>query len=468
MRILLAILLLCTALPAAAKSFYIDPVAGSDTGDGSAAQPWRSLQTVLDGGLVATSNWPNYPYTPTMTLVAVNPGAPIKSGDTLWLRDGYYGDVVISHMYNSALIMIAAQPGHTPRIRSLRVQSAQHWGLRGLSISPSYASPYVKTTLADISNHNYFGPTWDIELSDSSLFSVADASGWGATEWINQASNGISVGGSRINVRGNSVRNVRFGISVGGADAVISRNVIDGFSADGLRGLGDHGVFEYNRVQNVKIGSSAGDDNHDDGFQSWSVGSGGVGTGTVTGVVLRGNIFINSTDPNDPLRNSMQGIGCFDGFFVDWVVENNVVITDHWHGISFYGMRDSRIVNNTVIDINSESPGPPWIMVTAHKDGRHSSNVLVRNNLATKLTLDGDNLVADHNLVFNMGDAAPLFVAPPYNLHLQPASAAIDSGNAALAPLTDIEGVPRPQGAGFDLGAYEWRIDTIFRNGFEP
>ncbi len=67
-----------------------------------------------------------------------------------------------------------------------------------------------------------------------------------------------------------------------------------------------------------------------------------------------------------------------------------------------------------------------------------------------------------------MGDAASLFVAPPYDMRLQPGSAAIDSGSAALAPLTDIEGVPRPQGAGFDLGAYEWRIDTIFRNGFEP
>jgi parallel beta-helix repeat protein len=55
----------------------------------------------------------------------------------------------------------------------------------------------------------------------------------------------------------------------------------------------------------------------------------------------------------------MQDIGCFDGFFDGWVVENNVVITDHWHGISFYGMKNSRIVNNTVIDVNDQSPGPP-------------------------------------------------------------------------------------------------------------
>ena len=458
----------CTALPAA-TSFYIDPAAGSDGGDGSTAHPWRSLQTVFDSGKIETRAWPSYPYTPGMSLLPVNPGAPVKAGDTLWLRSGYYGDVVISRMYNSAPITIAAQTGQTPRLRSLHVQAAQNWKLRGLSISPSYAATYARTTIADISNHNYFGPTWDIELADSTLFSVADASAWGPDEWINLASSGIGIGGDRISVRGNTVRNVRFGISVGGDDAVISRNLIDGFSADGMRGLGDSGLFEYNRVQNVKIGSSAGDSNHDDGFQSWSKGLDGVvGKGAVTGVVLRGNVFINSTDPNDPLRNSMQGIGCFDGLFVDWVVENNIVITDHWHGISFYGMRDSRIVNNTVIDMNSETPGPPWIKVASHKDGRHSSNVVVRNNLAPSYQLDADNLVADHNLQFNLAEATSLFVAPPYDVHLLPGSDAIDSGSAALASATDIDGVARPQGTGVDLGAYEWRSDSIFANGFEP
>ncbi len=431
--------LLCIALPAAAASFYIDPVAGSDSGDGSAANPWGSLQAVLDSGKIETRTWPSYPYVPGMSL----------------------------GKYNSTPITIAAQTGQTPRLRSLRVQAAQNWKLRGLSISPSYAATYTKTTLADISNHNYFGPTSDIELADSTIFSVADASSWGANEWINSASTGIGVGGDRVRVRGNTVRNVRFGISVGGDDAVISRNLIDGFSADGMRGLGDRGLFEYNRVQNVKIGSSAGDSNHDDGFQSWSKGPDGVGTDAVTGVVLRGNVFISSTNPDDPLRNSMQGIGCFDGLFVDWVIENNIVITDHWHGISLYGLRNSRIVNNTVIDMNSESPGPPWIKVAKHKDGRHSSNVVVRNNLAASYQLDADNLVADHNLEFSMADAATLFAAPPYDVHLLSASTAIDAGSALLAPATDIDGVARPQGLSFDLGAYEWR-DAIFANGFDP
>src|SRR6185295_11701448 len=127
----------------------------------------------------------------------------------------------------------------------------------------------------------------------------------------------------RVTVRKNRVRNVRFGIGAGGAQVHVQENLVDGFSADGLRGLGDDGLFEYNRVQNNFV-EDPPDPNHDDGFQSWSVGPGGVGTGEVRGVTLRGNVFVNATNPNHPLRSSMQGIGCFDGFFVNWVVEDNV------------------------------------------------------------------------------------------------------------------------------------------------
>jgi hypothetical protein len=465
MRWPLALIVIAVALSAHANEFYIDPVNGSDAGDGSAANPWRSLEAVFDDGLIETQDWPDFPHEDGMELVTVNAGAPVHAGDTIWLRDGYHGDLVIEHAYNTAPIIVAAASGATPQVRSLRVQAAQNWIVRGLSISPSYAAANEAIDLVEISDHNYFGPAYDIEFADSDLFSVDDASGWGANEWVNLASSGIYVGAARISVHDNTIRNVRFGIGVDGADVGIRRNVIDGFSADGLRGLGDRDVFESNTVMNNKIGDPD-DANHDDGFQSWSIGAdGNVGTGEVTGVVLRGNLFINSTDPNDPLRSSMQGIGCFDGFFVGWTVENNVVITDHWHGISFYGMRDSVIVNNSVIDNVDGQPGPPWIMVTDHKDGTPSSNVVVRNNLATDFDLSGNNITDDHNLLID--DAAAVFVAPPFDLHLVAGSAAVDAGSAELAPDSDIEGHHRPQGAGIDLGAYERPVDAIFANGFE-
>ncbi|UCD52697.1 MAG: hypothetical protein JSW27_08675, partial [Phycisphaerales bacterium] len=138
-------------------------------------------------------------------------------------------------------------------------------------------------------------------------------------------------------------------------------------------------TFEYNTVKNCYNVNA----NHDDGFQSWSVGPGGVGTGEVVGVVLRGNTIINYEDPNQPHRGALQGIGCFDGTFVDWVVENNVVITDHWHGITLGGARGCLVINNTVLDRNEQRPGPPWICIDRHKNGTAPVDCVVRNNLAT-------------------------------------------------------------------------------------
>ena len=122
------------------------------------------------------------------------------------------------------------------------------------------------------------------------------------------AASAFRIDGDRVTVRGNRVRNVRFGISVSGKDARIRDNLIDGFSADGLRGLGDGDWFEYNTVQNALVGAPA-DGNHDDGFQSWSVGPGGVGTGEVRDVVLRGNVILNNENPGHPLQATLQGIG---------------------------------------------------------------------------------------------------------------------------------------------------------------
>src|SRR6185436_8988786 len=115
-----------------------------------------------------------------------------------------------------------------------------------------------------------------------------------------------------------------------------------------LRGLSDYGKFEYNLIKNFYVANA----NHDDVFQSWSGGVYGipVGEDTVTGIEIRGNTFISHTDPNQPLLTEPQAIGCFDGMFKDWIVENNLIITEHWHGISLYGAINCRVVNNTIVE----------------------------------------------------------------------------------------------------------------------
>ncbi len=458
------LLLSWTVVPARATDFFVDPVAGSPAGNGSSASPWRTIEEVIDAGLIETRDWASHPYVPGAALVTVNAGAPVKAGDRLYLRTGYHGELSIRGAYNAATVRIVAQPGHAPRVSKIRVEAAQNWLIRGLSVSPSHATPDLPPgTMVAVESHNWFGPAWDVVIEDCDIFTVDDAAAWTADQWINLASSGVSVGGERVTIRDNRVRNVRFGISVGGEDARIQFNEVDGFSADGLRGLGDGGRFEYNRIANAHVDGPT-DGNHDDGFQSWSVGPGGVGTGEVRDVVLRGNRIINNLNPDHPLHATLQGIGCFDGLFVNWIVENNVVITDHWHGISLYGAIGGRVVNNTVLDLNGVSPGPPWIMLNS-SNGTPSSGVLVRNNLATDYAISGTGIVQDHNLEITAPGA--LFVAPPFDLHLAAGSPAVDAGSAVQAPALDADRVARPQGTSPDLGAYERCPGCLFHDGFE-
>jgi hypothetical protein len=358
--------------------FYVDPEQGSATGDGSAKSPWRSIQAVIDAGLVQTQAWAQLPYKEGSKLVARNAGAPIRGGDTIWLRSGYHGSLSIDRHYNTMHITLAAEPAHTPRLSGVQIRSSSHWRIKGMSISAEFADAYKRQTLVQLRSHSWHGPIHDVTVEDCSVSSVADTSGWTVEDWNARACNGFQVDGTRMTIRGNTVLNVNFGISVDASHALIEDNVVENFSGDGLRGLGNHSTFQFNTVKNCYDVNK----NHDDGFQSWSTGENGVGSGEVVGIVLRGNTIINYEDPNQPHRGELQGIGCFDGTFVDWVVEDNVVIVDHWHGITLLGARNCKIINNTVRDLKEGTPGPPWIKIDAHKNGTPPEHCVIRDNLS--------------------------------------------------------------------------------------
>jgi hypothetical protein len=450
--------MLCVAAPVEAADFYVDPENGDMSGDGSADAPWRTIQEVLDQGLVESQEWAELPYAEGAELVPKNEGAPVRAGDTLWLRSGYHGELDISSYYNPDFITIAAEDGHTPEVSLVHVWASSFWILRGLLVSAELAPTYEPHTLVALESHSWRGPVHDIAVEGCAVQSVADASTWSAADWDSLSCNGFEVDGTNMTLRNNTLRNVNFGISVSATHSLVEGNTVDGFAGDGMRGLGDYTTFQYNTVKNCYDVN----DNHDDGFQSWSVGAdGAVGTGEVKGIVLRGNLILNYEDPNQPYRGTLQGIGCFDGMFVDWVVENNVVITDHWHGITLSGARNARIVNNTVVDLNDVEPGPPWIRIGDHKDGTPSSDCLIANNLTFDISTDeASDVTVEDNLIIE--DPYAVFVDfDGHDLHLSQDSPAVDAANDAHAPELDRDRIPRPQGEHSDLGAYEWHEPEV-------
>ena len=388
-------------------------------------------------------------------LVVRNAGAPVRAGDTIRLRSGFHGDLTIERYYNLGHITLAAEEGHTPRLSSLRIRAGSHWTIRGLTISAEFGESYKRRTLVDLDSHGWHGPVHDIVVENCAIWSVADASAWTAGDWDRLSCNGIQVDGTRMTIRGNRLLNVNFGISVDASHSLITGNLVENFAGDGLRGLGNYCTFEYNTVKNCYDVNA----NHDDGFQSWSVGPTGVGSGEVVGVVLRGNTIINYDDPNQPYRGTLQGIGCFDGTFVDWIIENNVIITDHWHGITLGGARNCLVINNTVLDQNEDEPGPPWICVDKHKNGTASVGCVVRNNLATAFR-NAAGVLQENNL--RIQDPAALFVdAAHFDLHLLPGARPSTPAAPSMPPELDRDRIPRPQGQGIDIGAYEWHADDV-------
>lgn len=400
-KVILLLLLLVYPTALLAANFYVDPVNGAHSNDGSISSPWKSLQYLIDNSYIESRQWNKLPYSSNSYLVSKNAGAPVKAGDTIFLRSGDYGELSIISYYNLAPIAIVAEQGHTPRFRNIMIRSASRWILSGVMVRPSAYPEASFSNMISLENHNWTGPVDTLTITGCDLASIEDSGGWSITDWNTKAKNGIRVGGTNMKISYNKLRNVNFGISVTASHSLIERNIIANFAGDGLRGLGDYSTFQYNTVKNCYDVNG----NHDDGFQSWSVGTDGkVGTGVVKGIVLRGNTIINYEDVNQPFRGTLQGIGCFDGMFQDWIVEKNIVKVDHWHGISLYGAINAEVRDNIVTDLNSERPGPPWIMLHSHKNGTPSRNSLVTCNIAPKIiTDDGINMLVEYNTLSETG-----------------------------------------------------------------
>jgi hypothetical protein len=145
-----------------------------------------------------------------------------------------------------------------------------------------------------------------------------------------------------------------------------------------------------------------------------------------------------------------------------WSVANNTIFNGGDSGHSsgggiyfnchFAGVCDKNNVNNNIIanvqDVCIQQP---------QDTGTWGSNNLFSNNDEYSC---GANYITQSSKHINIVSSDPKFVKytgdSTGDYHLQATSPAINAGTSTGAPATDYDGNSRPQGSGYDIGAYEF------------
>ena len=413
--------------------YYVDQSnpSATDTGPGSASLPWRTL------------------------LHAVKTA---RAGETVLIRRGTYNDAESGRVSvaNSGTaghpITFAAFPGDERQVvitgATFRIAGKSYVVVRGLKVtgvtntsSPrgfSIEGPGADITLSGNETYDTYssgigvwGVPWSADPTDyQHLFNIVlennlvrRACDGGYDECITVA-NGVN----NIVVRNNEV--TESGNTANGGEGI--------YFKEGVFGGRVEGNFVHDIVK-VAIYMDAG--------------GVGIGPGGVESIDIAGNRVRNITNGGgielgDEGRGNLKNLRALNNV-VDGVSGNALLVYAHPSGSGTAS--GIALLNNTVYGNRSYGVRINWPSTRA-------SGILACNNLGYLnaygdwSVASGSSAAADHNL----WGIDPLFVDPVTgDLRLRAGSPAVDTGSATGAPAVDFAGVARPQGAGFDIGAFE-------------
>jgi Ca2+-binding RTX toxin-like protein len=262
---------------------------------------------------------------------------------------------------------------------------------------------------------------------------------------------------------------------------------IDGFNVDGANyqggkpwtvGInldGSHSLVENSHVHNIMTNASQVAANGSHG------GAGIMLEGYYGGTNMNaiGNV-VDHIGPSDWTASGAQYIqGIYASSGHDTIANNQVYLVSCDAISNYHDATNNVIVNNTIFNSHEgiDIAAGGTYHLTSVPDNFFVANNIVYNttNGIEEASGVGTHDTVTNNLVYGNGsynyqlahataqnsvNAAPQFVnygaSGGGDYHLAAGSAAIDSGTATDAPSTDLAGTARPQGAGVDIGAYEY------------
>lgn len=351
---------------AQARIIHCDPLQNNG-GDGSLEKPYPSLSKLIATGFSANQN------------------------DLILLHEGDHGDVTLS----GTGYTIAAKNKHKARLSSLIIENAEDISIKGLEIRPTN----------DIGDHDQYLISIDstckaIHISHNQVINTDDATPWNQEDWNTKASRGIKCRANHCTIQNNLIQNIFHGIKTEGNNISVNFNHVDRFAGDAIRNTGSNNTYRSNFLTNATVDDYYDEKgNHDDLFQSWTFDK------PIDNISLLDNVMVSCIDTLMPQRAKIvQGLVCFDGYTTHWTVANNLVVTDHPHGISLYGAENCNIHDNTVLKNPHDLyqyESDPWIMINNHKDGRKSINNQVSNNITSALSIVAEDVTVANNTIID-------------------------------------------------------------------
>jgi hypothetical protein len=407
---------------------YYLATTGSDSGSGAIGDPWLTFHAT---------------------------GSKLSAGDTLTVRGGTYDEAQIGDTFpngsdwTTGAVTISAYPGETvwvyptsvPLNAVLLLQGKSFHIWDGISLRGDSMPPDTPNAQIDNSNH--------IRIKNSSNYRAACA-GILVKQSIGQATAieliNLTVTNGDFNSSSTQPgHGIYFSSVLGNTTGANQANIIDSCRISGFtRSVNDAGVVIF------------GSPNTLGGFTVRN----NVITGNYVGAFLGSattvsNLFANNTVAG----NTSHGVWIL-GDDTGTRVFNNTIHGNGGWGIQsgdFSNVRTTAITNNS---ISSNTNGP--IRISTADAG--NSAVISYNNFNGN---GNGNAISDGNGLStptNATTVAPAYVnASTGDFSLQGSSGLIDAGVFVSGVPTDQVGTTRPQGAAFDIGAFEFSTFSSFR-----
>lgn len=386
---------------AAIAATYYAATNGNDASSGTQAQPFRTIKKGL---------------------------SVLAAGDTLYIRGGTYDEVINSNVQTiptgttwSNAPIIASYPGETAILRPSS-------GSAVINLPASY----IQYLILDRLTIDAFNTTDGISLGDRAAPShhIRFQNG----EVKNARAMNVTGSGSFIEVVRSKIHDAGHG------DCVNTSNL----GCYGFYWGGTNSLFDGNEVYN----------NGGYGFHIYHSGGNDVINNIVRNNVVYGNGFSDARLPNVTLNGILIASGGNN------IAYNNIVYGNaNGMRVSYtLGGSNNQLYNNTIYG-NTGS---------ALEVSSSALNTVVRNNICygngSEITNWGDpGAIFSNNFCGSAGTGCALSGDPQFvnaasrDFRLQAGSPARNAGVTLSTVSTDYQGVPRPQEAGYDIGAFEYQ-----------